>query len=251
MTAIATLRRPHWRGPHSPRHGVSKILRGAAWKAGWVLAAHNDRLMPYPVFGYSGTFAAALTIDKGGPLQVTSGADSILMISSQPGTTWQYNVGGTAPVVTIAGSGTGSAIVVTGPTTATMATIYQALLAHAGAAKVGMFSLAGTGAATIGAAAAPAAVPFVRIYGVAKADVDNSADLINDALLPLGSPEESCGDAGIYGLEMAEPGTAPGPAWLVDNQTVTFIDSNSLYLPLPCRSIEDDLAFCDLAVGYR
>lgn len=253
MTATATLRRPAWRGFHSPRHGVTKILRGASWKSGWVIMAHaldavGDRLMPYPTGGYN----SAVTAANGGPLQVP-GADAnggLRFIANQPLVNFAYVVGGTVPVVTIV-YGSNDTVTVTAANTTTAAAIFAALDAHAGAKKLLTGYFTGTGASAVGTAFTTAPVPFVRVYGVSKADVDNSADAANDNALPLGSPEEGCGDAGVYGLECLDTNVYPdGPAFLVDNQTVTFVDT-PLCFPVPCRSFEDGLAFCDLAVGYR
>lgn len=253
MTAIATLRRPVWRGPHSPRHGVGLILRGASWKAGWLIVAHGltgtgDRLMPYPTSGFN----SAVTAANGGPLQVP-GADAnggLRIIANQPGVQFAYVVGGTTPVVTVSYA-VSPQVTVTAANTTTAAAIFAALDAHAAAKKLLSAYYTGTGASAVGTAFTAAPVPFVRVYGVSRCDVDNSADLVNDATLPLGSPEESCGDAGVYGLECPDSAVYPGgPAFILDNQTVTFVDT-PLCLPVPCRSVEDGLAFCDLAVGYR
>lgn len=253
MTAIATLRRPVWRGPHSPRHGVTTILRGASWKAGWVIVAHalagtGDRLMPYPTSGFN----SAVTAANGGPLQVPGGDvnGTLRVIAKIPNARFYMPTtgAGSAAAVQVTHGSVTTVIVTIGSAT-TALTVWQAVRAHAEANEVVDIGLAGTGA-SLAVAISTTDAPYVRIYGVARADVDNSADLTTDATLTLGTPEEACGDAGQYGLEMSDSGSAPGPAYLVDNQTVTFLKA-PLLLPTPCRSIENGLAFCDLAVGYR
>ena len=72
MTATATQRRALWLGhTHAPREGVTKALRGTLWRPGWLLVAHNDRLMPNPTGGFNNANA----VNDGGPLSV-AGADA-------------------------------------------------------------------------------------------------------------------------------------------------------------------------------
>lgn len=256
MTATATLRRPLWRGPHSPRHGVTKILRGASWKSGWVILAHglasvNDRLMSVP----DGGFNTAVTAANGGPLQV-AGADAnggVRVIGKVPGLGYSQTIAGAGAVaVSILYNTLGFAVEVNvSVPAATTAVSVCVALQSSQAADLLDASYSGSGAG-VAVTAAVAAVPFVRVYGVARADVDNTSDVVNDNDLLRGTPEEACGDAGLYGLEFTGTAYAPALAYLIDNQTVAFIrGATGLYVQVPCRFIDDGQAFCDLAVGYN
>ena len=150
MTAIATLRRPVWRGPHSPRHGVTTILRGASWKAGWVIVAHalagtGDRLMPYPTSGFN----SAVTAANGGPLQVPGGDvnGTLRVIAKIPNARFYMPTtgAGSAAAVQVTHGSVTTVIVTIGSAT-TALTVWQAVRAHAEANEVVDIGLAGTGA---------------------------------------------------------------------------------------------------------
>lgn len=242
MTATAVIRRPDaWGSNHHARHGVLKILRGAAWKAGWVIVKHEDRLMPYPTSGYNSVTTSA----NGGPLQV-AGADAdggLRLIAKRPNVTYAQVDGGAA--ISIAVSLTLPEIVVTAPAaTTSAAAVRTALLADARTAALVDVAYTGTGAGDIAAFAA-AAVPHVAVYGISKTERSNADDATNDNALILGDPEEMF-EFGYFAMVMAATPAVPSNVFLIDNQTVQQ-NHAPLLLPLECVSHESGRAICRIA----
>jgi len=240
VTATATTRRPlAWGSDHHARHGTLKILRGAAWKAGWLIVKHNDRLMPYPTNGFN----SAVTVNNGGPLPV-AGADAnggLRIIAKQPGIRFVLTdaVGITITVVN------GGDITVTAPVaSATAAVVRDALLANAQTAPLIDVAYTGTGAGLV-LAFAIAAVPHVVMYGISKTERSNADDASNDNALVLGDPEEIF-EFGCFGMLPGTNVAPPSRVYATDNQTVQQSYS-PLLLPLDCISYEAGQAICRIA----
>ncbi len=239
MTATAVTRRPSaWGSDHHARHGVLKILRGAAWKAGWLIVKHDDRLMPYPTSGFN----SAVTKANGGPMQ-QAGADAnggLRIIARQPNITITIANGG-AVAVAVAGTLITLTAVI-GTTTAAAAR--AALLADARVNQLIDVAYTGDGTGTI-LTVTNGAIPHVVPYGISKTERSNADDSTNDNALILGDPEEMF-EFGAFGFIVASTPAVPSTVYLSDNQTVTQ-DYAALLLPLQCISYEDSLAICRIA----
>lgn len=242
MTATATQRRALWLGhTHAPREGVTKALRGTLWRPGWLLVAHNDRLMPNPTGGFNNANA----VNDGGPLSV-AGADAdggLRFIAREPNVMLTIIATG-GPSITVAPSASKIAIGISGTVSTTAINIYHLVKQHGLASK--LLGVAYTGAGTsLHGTLSSTAVPFVRPYGIARGEVDcrdtTGADVDLDPNL-TGSTAES----GIAGLLIAGSVVAnPQTMYAVDNQTVSPFPLD-LQLELPCRQIINGIAYCDL-----
>lgn len=226
--------------------GVTKALRGTAWKRGWFLVAHADRLMPYP----DGGFNSSTTAVNGGPLQVpgADGNGGLRLIAKQDGIRYAQQASGAGTAVTsivVSDTGTTRQIYVSMNLSATAATVARALLAHAEAASLVDVAYTGTGGGIVAdiGTGTPESVPFVRPYGWANSEVDvsdESSDVELDPLSILGSVEY-----GIGRLLTDDTVKTPGPVFLTDNQTVTS-NYAALKLPLRCDHLFDDDAYCEV-----
>lgn len=243
MTAAVNQRRIEDRTPQGriPRHGLLKVLRGAQWKRGWLIAAHGDRLMPYPTGGYNN----ALTAINGGPLQVpgADGNGGLRVISRVPGVGYSQTVtGGGAISVTVVITTLGYAqeVVVSAPA-ATTANAIEIAVRSSEAADIVDVTHTGTGAG-VAVTLSTTAVPYVRIYGVAGGEVTNT-DPAAEATLEFCSQAEAfyTGDLGFLwdggiALQIGQP------VYAVDNQTVSA-SYTPLCLPMQAVSYENDLVF--------
>lgn len=222
---------------------VTKALRGTKWKRGWFLVAHDDRLMPYPTGGYN----SAVTAANGGPLQVPgSDADGGLrLIAKQPNVRFVMNVSGagTAVSAVVVDAGTTQDVTVTANTGVTAREAQRSILANAHAAMLVDVGTTGTGASAVANFATETAVPFVRPYGWAAAEVDVSdqvADVTLDPLSLLGAAEYGVGRMLTDGTVMT-----PGMVFVLDNQTVTT-NYAALLLPLHCDHLFDGDAYVEV-----
>ena len=222
---------------------VTKALRGTKWKRGWFLVAHDDRLMPYPASGFNNANTAA----AGGPLQV-AGADAnggLRLIAKQPSVAVVLSQSGAGTAVTSVGvvdTGTGLRVEVTSNLSATAATVRSAMLGNAQVAGLVDVGFTGTGLGVSGALV-ETAVPFVRAYGWAAAEVDVSdqvADVTLDPLSLLGAAEYGIGRMLTDGTVMT-----PGTVFVSDNQTVTT-NFAALLLPLRCDHLFDGDAYVEV-----
>lgn len=246
MTATATHRRIEDRTPTGrlARHGLLKVLHGTAWKRGWLIAAHDDRLMAYPTGGFNN----ATTATNGGPLQAP-GADAnggIRVIAKAPRVGYSQTVsgGGTISVtVAITTLGYNYEVIVSAPA-ATTANAIEIAVRSSEAADLIDITHTGTGAG-VAVTLATAAVPFVKIYGVSGGEV-TSTEASADLPLEFGSEGENFygGNLGMYwdgNLSVPMPDQI---VYAVDNQTVTTSYA-PLCLPMKCNSYENDLVFCE------
>lgn len=253
MTATATIRRIENFGgsARTARHGALTVLRGAAWKMGWLLAGHGlagtgDRLMPYPTGGFNN----ALTAANGGPLQVP-GADAnggLRIIANAPNVSVVV-LNATAAAVQVTVSGATGYIVGIFPILAstTADEMIDLIRGHALANRLLRVVHTGTGAGLM-AALGTSAVPYVRIAGISGGEADNTADVVNDNDLRFGSNAEQV-YMGRLGMQFSDVNSAhmmaPQKVWAVDNATVQGAET-ALCLPMWCSSFEDDLAICEI-----
>lgn len=227
------------------RQGPSKVLAGAAWKRGWIMCGHGDRLMPYPTNGFNNANTAA----AGGPLQIAgaSADGGLRIIAKEAGVQYfQATVGaGTAVTsITVSDGGTTRNIAVTTNVSATAATVVAALRARADVMELIDVTYRGTGGAAIAdsAGGVPADVPFVRLLGKAVAEADFS-DKVADVDIEVLADAPYTQRFGVLGLQMAAAFSVPGRKYVLDNQTATE-NYAALLLPIHCVEVDDDLAFC-------
>ena len=228
------------------RQGPSKVLAGAAWKRGWIMCGHDDRLMPYPTNGFNNANTAA----AGGPLQVpgADGNGGLRLIAKEPGVRYvqQGSGAGTAVTsITITESGSVIDIYVSMNLSATASTVARALKANAEVMRLltdvhytgsggGIVADIGTGT--------PESVPFVRLLGKAVAEADFS-DEVADVDIEVLADAPYTQRFGVLGLQMAAAFSVPGRKYVLDNQTATE-NYAALLLPIHCVEVDDDLAFC-------
>jgi hypothetical protein len=239
MTAATSLRRPEWLGhSHPARMGVSKALRGSHWYPGWVMVAHNDRLMPYP----DGGFDNAITVANGGPLPV-AGADAnggLRVIAHQPNVQFAITADTDLSVETVVSGGKWAVIVRADVTAHSANDVERAVRGHAHARELIDIAHTGTGAGLVALFVA-ADAPHVRIAGVARAEVDASSEVADVELgaASIGAMVE----AGEYGLFIDGDDRPTAIMGIKDNQTATYLPL-PLMLPVRCVEQRDDLAFC-------
>lgn len=225
--------------------GLAQILAGAAWKRGWIMCGHDDRLMPYPTNGFNNANTAA----AGGPLQVAgaSADGGLRMIAKEAGVQYfQVTVGaGTAVTsIIVSDGGTTRNIAVEANISATAATVVAALRARADVMELIDVTYRGTGGAAIAGSAGgvPADVPFVRLLGLANGDVDASAEVADVTVSdPIDYPYTI--RRGVLGLLPDATFALSGRKYVTDNQTVTE-NYAALLLPIFCDEVDDGLAFC-------
>lgn len=234
MAAATSIRRRPAQGSNPvPRHGAVKALRGTAWKQGWLLAAHDERIMNYPEGGFNSAASLALTVLQGGPLSVT-GADAngaLKMIALRPNVRFQLANGASTSVVVTRGAANTDILLTCAVASVTSAVAACALLDNAQAKELIDVAPSGTGAGLV-AVFAQTAVPHVRIYGVAGGDVDNSG-AATDLSLEYGS----AGEVALTG-KFLFPGSASGGTFSVP-QCGAFIDNQTVaacQLPLQLRA---------------
>lgn len=220
--ATTTRRRPAQGSNPVPRHGAIKALRGASWKIGWLLAAHDERIMPYPDGGFNSAASLALTVLQGGPLSVT-GADAngaLKMIALRPNVRFQLANGASTSVVVTRGAANTDILLTCAVASVTSAVAARALLDNAQAKELIDVAPSGTGAGLV-AVFAQTAVPHVRIYGISGGDVDNSG-AATDLSLEYGSAGEVALTGKFLFSGSASGGTfsVPQCGAFIDNQTV-------------------------------
>lgn len=227
------------------RQGPSKVLRGAAWKRGWIMCGHDDRLMPYPTNGFNN----ANTATAGGPLQVpgADGNGGLRLIAKEPGVRYVQlgsGAGSAVASITVTDTGTTRQIYVSMNLSATAATVARALLAHAEASKLVDVGFTGTGGGIVAdiGTGTPESVPFVRLLGKAVAEADFS-DKVADVDIEVLADAPYTQRFGVLGLQMAAAFSVPGRKYVLDNQTATE-NYAALLLPIHCVEVDDDLAFC-------
>jgi len=222
------------------RNGVTKVLRGASWKSGWVIVAHNDRLMPYP----TGGFDSAVTIANGGPLNI-AGADAdggLRVIAKMPKVRLTVTRGAGANNLTILyTSGTNVDILVTLTNAATAQDAHLLIRSHADAMRYIDCNYTGNGGGVAGAQSA-VAVPYVRLYGISQGEVQNS-DASNDLAFTEGDQAEVC-EYGMFKIAASAALDVPATAFLADNQTVQPLAA-PLLLPVHVVGYDDDQAICN------
>lgn len=236
MAAATSIRRRPAQGSNPvPRHGTLKALRGTAWKQGWLLAAHGERIMNYPDGGFNSAASLLLTTDQGGPLSVT-GADAngaLKMIALQPNVRFQLANGASTSITVTRGAANTDILLTCAVASVTATVASQALLAQAQVAELIDVAPSGTGAGFV-AVFAQTAVPHVRIYGVAGGDVDNSG-AVTDLVLEYGTASEVAytGKFLFPGSPPVTSGTFSPPhcGAFIDNQTVA-----ACQLPLQLRA---------------
>lgn len=224
--------------------GLSKVLRGLVYHRGFVIVGHNDRQMPYP----TGGFNSATALADGGPLQI-AGSDAnggLRAIAKQPNVRVSI-VNGASLSIVVGDPGPDILIAVTCPVASTTATaLATALNDNAQVAQLASFTFTGTGAGLVAAFAA-AAIPWVRVLGLASGAFDSSA-------WPPGTDEPSDPNAvgvtvfaGELGLEMDDAAlpVAGQLCFLIDNQTVSA-NFAALALSLCCVEVRDGQAMCRL-----
>lgn len=220
--ATNTRRRPAQGSNPIPRHGAIKALRGTAWKIGWLLAAHDERIMPYPDGGFNSAASLALTVAQGGPLSVT-GADAngaLKMIAKRPNVRFQL-VNGASTVITVTRGAANTDILLTcAVASITSAVAARSLLDNAQVKELIDVAPSGTGAGLV-AVFAQTAVPHVRIYGIAGGEVDNSGSA-TDLALEYGAASEVAVTGKFLFLGSGSGGTFSPPQCgaFIDNQTV-------------------------------
>jgi len=237
MAATTVQRRPKWLGEHATRHGVTSILRGTKFEAGWLIACHDGRLMAYP----DGGFNNALTAINGGPLQVP-GADAnggLRIIAKRKSVSFTLQNGASVAVSVLQ-----NAVLLTCPVASTTANAARAALAgNAEAANLIDIGVTGSGAGFV-AAIVQTSVPCVTLFGVSKVPVDAST-MATDTPIAVGSALEAQGDTGCFGLLYSD---APHPGQCVDiinNNEVSPVRTY-LCLTVECKSVLEDLAFCEV-----
>ncbi len=239
--AVATSirRRPAQGSNPVPRHGCITALRGTSWKLGWLLAAHEERIMAYPEGGFNSAASLLLTTDQGGPLSVT-GADAngaLKMIAKTSNVRFQL-ANGASTVITVTRGGSNTDILLTcAVASITAAVAARALLADAQTKELIDVAASGTGAGLV-AAFSQAAVPFVRIYGVAGGECDNSGSA-TDLALEYGSAAE-CVYTGCFLFKGTTSPViyAPQPGAFIDNQTISAV-RQPLQLCAEIKGLED------------
>lgn len=237
MAATTVQRRPKWLGEHATRHGATSILRGTKFEAGWLIACHDGRLMAYP----DGGFNNALTAINGGPLQVP-GADAnggLRIIAKRKSVSFTLQNGASVAVSVLQ-----NGVLLTCPVASTTANAARAALAgNAEAAKLIDIGVTGSGLGFV-AVIAQTAVPCVTLFGVSKVPVDAST-MATDTPIAVGSALEAQGDTGCFGLLYSD---APYPGQYVDiinNNEVSPVRTY-LCLTVECKSVLEDLAFCEV-----
>ncbi len=224
------------------RQGPNKVLAGAAWKRGWIMCGHDDRLMPYPTNGFNNADTPA----AGGPLQV-AGADGnggLRLIAKQPSVSAVLSQSGAGTAVTsvaVVDTGTGLRVEVTSNLSATAAAVQSAMLGNARVAGLVDVAFTGTGLGVSGTIV-ETAVPFVRLLGKAVAEADFS-DEVADVDIEVLADAPYTQRFGVLGLMMAAAFAVPGRKYVLDNQTATE-NYAALLLPIHCVEVDEDLAFC-------
>lgn len=223
------------------RNGVTKVLRGASWKSGWVIVAHNDRLMPYP----TGGFDSAVTIANGGPLNI-AGADAnggMRLIAKFPKVRLSVTRGGVANTLTVLySSGTNVDILIVLTNTATAQDEHLLIRSHAEAMRYVDCNFTGNGGGVAGAQSLTD-VPHVRIYGISQSEVKND-DASNDLDFTEGDQAEVC-EYGMFKISSSAALSVPAKAFLADNQAVQPLAA-PLLLPVHVVGYDqDDRAICN------
>lgn len=147
--------------------------------------------MAYPEGGFNSAASLALTTDQGGPLSVT-GADAngaLKMIAKAPNVRFQLANGASTVITVTRGSGNTDILLTCAVASITAAVAARVLLADAQTKELIDVAPSGTGAGLV-AAFAQAAVPFVRIYGIAGGECDNTGSS-TDLALEYGSAAET------------------------------------------------------------
>lgn len=223
------------------RANLTKALRGTAWKRGWMLAAHNDRLMAYPDGGFNTDKTAA----AGGPLQVP-GADAnggLRFIAKRDKVELLVNAASGSGSVSVSQTGSIWKVTVT-PAAAVSADSVVAAIRNAPAAMA-LIDVAYTGSGgSAPGTLAQTAVPYVRLYGWAQNAVDVTDSPSTDVTLNdpsvLGAVEY-----GVGRMRTADTILSPGPLAVLDNQTVTNLPT-PLALPINCTHLFDGDAYCEV-----
>lgn len=247
MSAATGLRRVNWRGlSHPARQGVTKALRGSHWYPGWIIAAHNDRLMAYPTGGYD----SAVTVANGGPLPVP-GADGngglrIIARAANVNFILANGVVSEPTVAVVIAAGIYAITVTATVASHTAAAVVAAIRSHALAYKLIDITATGTGLGLV-ATFAETIVPHVRLFGVARSEVDvsdqTSADVALDTLDP--SFISRLIETGELGLLYASAPPVPCEVEIEDNQTMSIAWA-PLRLQTRCVDVEDGLAYCQI-----
>lgn len=222
MTALAqnTTRYYHPAFARPTRRTPGKILRGAKLYTGALAFLHGDRLMP------AQSLNNAKTPANGGPLQY-SGTDAnggFRFIARRPNVTLTVvvsGVGGGAVWSVVYGATTAVTVTIGSATTAQ--TAYAAFLAYPEARQLLDGIYTGTGASTMVSSLAATAVPYVRIAGIIKDALDNSADLVNDLVITDRVIDVNCGVVSMAN-DVVDPATAADVGGLVsilDDLTIT------------------------------
>lgn len=228
-------------GGQRVRNGVTKVLRGASWKSGWVIVAHNDRLMPYP----TGGFDSAVTIANGGPLNI-AGADAnggLRVIAKLPKVRLTVTRGGGSNSLTILySSGTNVDVLIVLTNTATAQDAHILIRSNADAMRYLDCNYTGNGGGVAGAQSV-VDVPHVRLYGISQSEVQNS-DASNDLDFVEGDQAEVC-EYGMFKISSTAVLSVPAKGFLSDNQTVQPLAA-PLLLPVHVVGYdEDDRAICN------
>ena len=243
MTALATQTRwtKHGCGQR-PRHGVTKVLRGASWKSGWLIVAHDDRLMPYPDGGYN----SAVNKANGGPLAIAgnsgdaNGGLRFIALADNV----RVSIANAASLSIQIATATYTEVqinAVIGTTTGW--DVFFAVQRHGLASRLIDVAFTGTGLGFVGAQVSAVAAPFVRLYGVAQGEVQ-STDASNDLSFVEGEGPEVC-EYGVFKLPVSAAIAAPGRAYVLDNNTLQPLPA-PLLLPVPVRGYDDDQAIIEI-----
>lgn len=241
--ATTLQRRIEFSGAFEGVPGLAKIVRATAYKRGWIMVGHDDRMMAYPTGGFNSATAST----GGGPLAV-AGADAnggFRVIAKEPNVSFQIGPGAST-VVTVTNSLTLKVVLLTGPgASLTAAEGVQAVQSNAEANKLVDLTYTGTGAGLIAVAAATS-VPWVRILGVAGGEFDATDVTGADTALDKFAHYAQIMQGSIALVpDSTTPPVAGQVGWIKDNDTVTA-DWAPLLLPVFVDKISGGMAFCRL-----
>lgn len=243
--ATTLQRRIEFSGAFEGVPGLAKIVRATAYKRGWVMVGHDDRMMAYPTNGFN----SATATTEGGPLAV-AGADAnggFRVIAKEPNVSFQVANGANTVVTVVNLTGlTLKVVLLTGSVAyLTAAEAVQAVQANAEANKLVDLTYTGTGAGLIEVAPATS-VPWVRILGVAGGEFDATDVTGADTALDKFAHYAQIMQGSIALVpDSTTPPVAGQVGWIKDNDTVTA-DWAPLLLPVFVDKISGGMAFCRL-----